>query len=127
MKSFLKILAWIIGIGILVAAGIIGYQNKDFFKTYFDMKQSKLELRTEESVDSLLNVINLNEAKIVELDSIIEYNELYFDQQMVEMNHKIDSIIDHYEKDRAKLLNVITHQNQMIDKLNAQLGGKAYD
>ena len=127
MKSFLKILACIIGIGVLVAAGLIGYQNRGFFKTYFEQKQQKLELRTEESVDSLLNVINLKDIQIQEMDSVIESTGLILDNYKVTSENRIDSIIQHYETDRTKLLNVITHQNQMIDKLNAQLGGKAYD
>lgn len=127
MKSFLKILAWIIGIGILTAAGIIGYQNREFFKTYFDQKQQKLELRTEESVDSLINVINMKDLKIAEMDSVIEVTGLRFDQYVIDTDRKIDSIVKYYETDRTKLLNVITHQNQMIDKLNAQLNGSAYD
>lgn len=127
MKSFLKILAWIIGIGILTAAGIIGYQNRGFFKTYFDQKQQKLELMTEESVDSLINVINMKDLKIAEMDSVIEVTGLRFDQYVIGTDKKIDSIVKYYETDRTKLLNVITHQNQMIDKLNAQLNGSAYD
>lgn len=127
MKSFLKILALVIGIGVLVAAALIGYQNREFFKTYFEQKQQKLELRTEESVDSLLNVINLKDIQIQEMDSVIESTGLILDNYKVLSENRIDSIIQHYETDRTKLLNVITHQNQMIDKLNAQLGGKAYD
>ena len=106
---------------------VIGYQNRGFFKTYFDQKQQKLELRTEESVDSLLNVIAMQDLRITELDSVNEAIGLKFDQYMIATDLRIDSIIKHYEADRTKLLNVITHQNQMIDKLNAQLGGKAYD
>ena len=127
MKTFWKILGWIVGIGILTAMFVIGYQNRGFFKTYFDQKQQKLELRTEKSVDSLLNVIAMQDLKISELDSVNEAIGLKFDQYMVATDLRIDSITKHYETDRTKLLNVITHQNQMIDKLNAQLGGKAYD
>ena len=58
---------------------------------------------------------------------MIESTGLILDNYKVLSENKIDSIIQHYETDRTKLLNVITHQNQMIDKLNAQLGGKAYD
>ena len=127
MKTFLKILACILGVGIVGFAAFIGFQNKDFFKTYFNQKQQKLELRTEESVDSLLNIIKVKDSLIYELDSVNNIYWLKLDQCELDAEIKIDSIKKYYETDRTKLLNVITHQNQMIDKLNAQLGGSAYD
>lgn len=127
MKTFLKILAWCIGVALVGVIVFFAIQSRDYVKKYVDVQQQKLELRDPKAVDSLLNVIdtydNINkqyQSQLAATDSVISYTK-------TEYQRKLDSVIDFYVTDRNKLLNVINHQNQMIDKLNTMLGDEAYD
>lgn len=127
MKTFLKILAWCIGIALIAVVVFFAIQNRNYIKKYVDIQQQKLELRDPKAVDSLLNVIetydSLNRqyrSELAVMDSVIDYTKINYQK-------KLDSVIDFYITDRNKLLNVINHQNQMIDKLNTMLGDSAYD
>ena len=121
MKNVFKILAWIIGASVVVFVGMTTYSNKGFFQTYFNIKQQKLELRTEKSVDSLLNVISEQELFLLNKDRLIEDRDRLLIKVADDCKHQQDSIVAYYVLDRSKLLNIINHQNQMIDNLNKQL------
>ena len=60
------------------------FNTKDYWVTWFNTKQQKLELRDEKSVDSLLNVIN-------EQQKIINNHEEFYSEKY---NKTIDSLKD---------------------------------
>ncbi len=67
--------AWailLVSVVFTIALAIVAFDSRDFVKTFFDVQTHKLNLRTEKSVDSLVNVISL---KTLENDSLMKSNQ----------------------------------------------------
>lgn len=97
----------------IVMCGWIVYDSRDYFYDYFEYKRQKLNLRSEQSVDSLLTVINNNEQIIDSLKIVISTSEKMTDEKINlyknQLNDNIQTI--------TNLRNVIEHQNTIIDDL----------
>jgi hypothetical protein len=102
----------------LVSSLIYVYVNYNtYFDTYMTSKQKKITLADDYHVDSLLNVIYIQDSLIMNNAST---NAIIIDS--ITKNYlliimKKDSIIQDQKKNLSLKDGVISHQNQMIEKL----------
>lgn len=69
MKKYIGLSMLAIVFAMIAAAGFIVYDSRDYFRDYFQVKQQKLNLRNEASVDSLQNLIN-EKTKVIDSLSV---------------------------------------------------------
>jgi hypothetical protein len=93
----------IISIGIIVMSGYFFTETSGYWKSYFQMKQNKIELSTEQAVDSLINVINTN---------IKDYTL---------MENSLTVEIEKLKNDVALKNNIIENQNKEIKNYKSVL------
>ena len=91
---------------LVLGAGLIVYDSRDYFSEYFEAKRTKLNLMTEESVDSLQTVIISNQHYIDSLNIVITENK-----KSVEDCQKVNTEL--MESNRI-LQKTIEHQNSII-------------
>lgn len=107
MRKILKYAIIIVAISIGFCLGFIVFKNSDYFKTYFALKQQKLELATE--------------AKVTEMLQTIEFQKQYTDSIVTVRSAKIDSLVNivtNLSVENAKLLERNKNLNFMITNLN---------
>lgn len=109
MKKYIGICLVIIILGLLVGAGIVFNDSRNYFIEYFEAKRQKLNLMHEASVDSLQNVIIMNQKTIDSLAVKINVNQEIVDN----LNKQLEKV----NQSNANLQYNIRHQNQMIEKL----------
>jgi hypothetical protein len=113
-------------IGILLVLAFVGtatyilYENRGFFKTFFDRESGKIDVTRIEKVDSLMKEISLRDTIInvfsKEYDSInTELGRAYLVQTNLES--QLDIQKKGYETTILNLNNVIKMQNSMIESL----------
>lgn len=110
MKKYVGISIVIIVLIVASLGTIIVLDSRTYFKDYFEVQRTKLNLRNEASVDSLLNVINVFDKKI---DSLQIEN-----QKTVEIQSELKKQIVDYKQSNINLRGVIDHQNKMIENLS---------
>lgn len=111
-----KTLKAVIIAAIVIVVGLIVYfffTTKSYWENQMRIQNENLELRTQEGVDSLLTVIHNQDSTIEYYQYINENHQHVYDS----IKHSCDSIVKYYKTDNTKLMNIINHQNQMIDKL----------
>lgn len=82
MKPITKIItgfATFICLIIIILFSVIAFESRTYLTDYFNVQKKKLNLRKEESVDSLQNVINLKSKTI---DSLLLINK-EFEKQII--------------------------------------------
>lgn len=109
MKKYIGICLVIIILGLLVGAGIVFNDSRNYFIEYFEAKRQKLNLMHEASVDSLQNVIIMNQKTIDSLAVKINVNQ--------EIVNNLNKQLEKVNQSNANLQYNIRHQNQMIEKL----------
>lgn len=65
MKKYIGLSLLAITLALIAISGFVVYDSREYFKEYFQVKQQKLNLRNESSVDSLQNLIT-NKAKLID-------------------------------------------------------------
>lgn len=96
-------------IGMIGLAGFLVYDSRDYFQDYFEIKQKKLLLQTEQATDSLINVIDVRESMI---DSL-KMKELRYNDTINMKQQELNQIL---ESNRS-LKRAVTHQGTMIKRL----------
>jgi hypothetical protein len=109
MKKYLGISVLLFVIAVIITAGMIVYDSRDYFKEVFEIERNSLNLRSEASADSLTKIIIINQRM---LDSI--------HVELKSCSEKTGILITKDQENRqtiVNLQNVIKHQNTMIDNL----------
>lgn len=114
-----KYIGWSI-VAVVIAVIALGswvvYDSRDYFKDLFETKRQKLNLRSEQSVDSLVNVITEKTIYIDSLETVLSSTG--------ELSSKKEQIYEQKFKDQQQtitnLRNVIEHQNRMLDELRTK-------
>lgn len=115
-SKLVSVIIWVVVLIFVATLGFFVFQTKNFWSTWFEVKQQKIELRDEKSVDSLLNVISLQ-------DSILNNHEEFYGQKY---NKTIDSLNDIINAQSVTIADnkraikqyreVIDNQNKLINK-----------
>lgn len=105
MKKFIGWSILIIVLAMTLGTGIVVNDSRTYFKSFFEVERQKLNLRSEKSVDSLVNVIII---KTKTLDSLKIENDSYL------------TYVHECQKFNADLQNTITVQTQMIKNYNTE-------
>lgn len=114
-----KYIGWSI-IAVVIAVIALGSwvvcDSRDYFKDLFEAKRQNLNLRSEQSVDSLINVITEKTIYIDSLETVLSSTG--------ELSSKKEQIYEQKFKDQQQtitnLRNVIEHQNRMLDELRTK-------
>lgn len=120
VSSIIAFFSVLLGVA-LIFSGVYAVKYKTYVKTYMDAKQNKIELADDAHIDSLLNVIKIQNIELLRMDS--DYTKCYA--------IKVDSIKSLYELRDKNLTNevaklneeislkntIIKHQNQIITNL----------
>lgn len=114
-----KYIGWSI-VAVVIAAiamgGWVVWDSRAYFKDLFETKRQKLNLRSEQSVDSLVNVITEKTIYIDSLETVLGSTG--------ELSSKKEQIYEQKFKDQQQtitnLRNVIEHQNRMLDELRTK-------
>lgn len=101
MYSILSLVAILI-----LGAGLIVYDSRDYFSEYFEAKRTKLNLMTEASVDSLQNEITIKQKNIDSLNIVISEN--------VKSVEECQKTTDELRESNRLLQKTIEHQNSII-------------
>lgn len=97
----------------IIMCSWVVYDSRAYFHDLFESKRQKLNLRSEQSVDSLLNVINIDEHKIDSLELVISSSGELTDEKTKVYEKQIKD----QQQTITNLKNVIEHQNLMLDEL----------
>lgn len=96
---------------LVLGAGLIVYDSREYFSEYFEIKRTKLDLMSESSVDSLQNEILSNQKCIDSLNVIIVENTKSFVE--------CQKITNELRESNRLLQKTIEHQNTIIEGLGA--------
>lgn len=116
LDKIVKFIIVIVSLIIVCLCSYFLFNTKDYWVTWFNTKQQKLELRDEKSVDSLLNVID-NQQKIIEKHEEF-YSEKYcktIDSLKDIINTQNVTIADN-KRAIKQYREVIDNQNKLINK-----------
>lgn len=97
---------------LLLGAGLIVYDSREYFSEYFEVKRTKLDLMSESSVDSLQNVIIIKQMNIDSLNVVINENIKSIDE--------CKKTTDELRESNRILQKTIEHQNTIIEGLGAE-------
>lgn len=117
MKKYIgwSIIAVVIAV-IALGSLVVCVTARDYFKDLFEAKRQNLNLRSEQSVDSLVNVITEKTIYIDSLETVLSSTG--------ELSSKKEQIYEQKFKDQQQtitnLRNVIEHQNRMLDELRTK-------
>lgn len=113
MKKYIGWSIIVLMLSIIVMGSWVVYDSRDYFHDLFESKRQKLNLRSEKSVDSLLNVISVDEHKIDSLELVISSSGELTDEKTKVYEKQIKD----QQQTITNLKNVIEHQNLMLDEL----------
>lgn len=109
MKKYIGLSILSIVLAAVVISGLLVYNSKEYFAEYFEVQRTKLNLRSEASVDSLQMVI-VDQQK--QLDSVLMNVQFIKDENALLRNKQWESL-----KTIKNLQGVIKHQNTMVETL----------
>lgn len=116
MKKYIGIGLIMIVLAVIAAGAFIVNDSREYFKEYFEAKRTKLDLRQESSVDSLLQVITNLTITRDSLVTALDNEKKTGDNVTNSLREQVKTL----ERSVKNLNNVITHQNKMIDELRAK-------
>jgi len=108
MKKYIGISILLFVIVVLALVAIITIDSRQYFKEYFETERQKLNLRSEQSVDSLLNEININKGK---LDSV----QIMYNNMIITNNEKIkllEETLSETRKDKNVMSKIVKEYSE---------------
>lgn len=108
MKKYVGISILLVVVVILGLSSLVIFDSRDYFKQYFKNQRDKIELASQASIDSLKTAIVARDKKIDSLLVIVNANVAKTDFQ--------SETLQQLKAENKNLVNVIKHQNQMINE-----------
>jgi hypothetical protein len=118
MNKYIGISLIILVLSLVSLVGIIIFDSRMYFKDLFNSERTKLNLRNEASVDSLLTVIN-NKSKMIDSLFVVNLNDSILKQTLKEQNNQLvnnNNNINSMLKDQLKKTKSLENKIELLEQ-----------